>query len=565
MKITKILFFIFYFFSIQNSFCQNDIDRKIDYYLNKFQYDSASIVTQKAIKKLKVNSNKKADLHIKYSKILKSLSKTDSCFYFLDEAEKFYQKKHDQSKLFYILTIKSEIARSLTKRNSANNYIYKAEKIFNKNTSTEYKYYFLNRRIALLAEYYNNVPDSVIKIIEIGNIILKNQNEIKDKSLIVYTLNEIGFLNFHRNPKRALYYFLKAFQIAEKYDSKLAYVDVSINLGRYYQQKESNFSKAIYHYQKGIKQAKIINNLWQIQQCYNELKNSSSLSKDFENAMKYGDSLNSTNNLINEYTNIKKYELLENKFIIESKEKELFSTKKNFYLLLSVLVLFFIGLAVLVFYSRKIRSKNSQLSKLYEENRFLISETNHRVNNNLQLIALLISETLRKKHSEENKTDFKKLLSKVETIASLHRHLYLTKNNDKIDLKSYLFEVKNNFNDLSIEKNIHINFTIDFVEINPDDAMYFGLLVTELIINSVKHAFDETQEKNIHLFIDLDDEFKEIELEYFDNGKLSKGKNINPILVNQLCQQLSVNPIIHSENGFNIKFTKKTETKCVKY
>lgn len=557
MKIAQILLFLTSFFLFQNSYCQANFDRKIEGYLNNFQYDSAYIVAQKAIKCAKVNSQEKADYYIAYSKISKSLSKTDSCFYFLDKAEKFYKEKQNQSKLFYILTIKAEIARSLAKRNTANNYIYQAEKLLDKNTVLEYKYYFLNRRIALLAEYYNNIPDTVNTIIKIGNDILLNQKEIEDKSLIAYTLNEIGFLNFHRNPKKALQYFLKAYQIAEKYDSKIAFIDVSINLGRYYQQKESNFPKAIYHYQKGIKQAKIINNLWQIQQCYNELKNSSSLSKDFENAMRYGDSLNSTNNLINEYTNIKKYELLENKFIIESKEKELFSTKKNFYLLLSVLVLFFIGLAVLVFYSRKIRSKNSQLSKLYEENRFLISETNHRVNNNLQLIALLISETLRKKHSEENKTDFKKLLSKVETIASLHRHLYLTKNNDKIDLKNYLFEVKNNFNDLSKEKSININFTIDFVEINPDDAMYFGLLVTELIINSVKHAFDETQEKNIHLFIELEEQSNEIEFEYFDNGVLSKGKNINPVLVNQLCQQLLVKPILHAENGFNIKFIKR--------
>lgn len=557
MKIAQILLFLTCFFLFQNSYCQANFDRKIEDYINDFQYDSAYIVTQKAIKFAEVNSEEKADYHIKYSRILKSLSKTDSCFYFLDKAEKFYKEKQNQSKLFYILTIKAEIARSLVKRNSANNYIYEAEKLLDKNTVKEYKYYFLNRRIALLAEYYNNVPDSLNKIIKIGNEILLNQNEIKDKSLIVYTLNEIGFLNFHRNPKRALNHFLKAFQIAEKYDSKLAYVDVSINLGRYYQQKESNFSKAIYHYQKGIKQAKIINNLWQIQQCYNELKNTTSLSKDFEIAMQYGDSLNGINNQLNEYSNNKKYESLENKFILESKEKELLSTKKNFYLLSTVLVLFFIGLAVLIFYSKKIRSKNSQLSKLYEENSFLLRETNHRVNNNLQLIALLISDTLRKKHSEENKTDFKKLLSKVETIASLHRHLYLTKNNDKIDLKNYLFEVKNNFNDLAIEKNININFTVDFIEINPDNAMYFGLLVTELIINSVKHAFDETQEKNIHLFIELDEECKEIELEYFDNGKLSSGKKINPILVNQLCQQLLVNPIINSENGFNIKFSKK--------
>lgn len=557
MKIRQILFYLTCFLFCQNSFCQTDFNRRIEDHLNNFHYDSASVVIQKAIKFSKKNSEEKFDYYIEYSRILKVLSKTDSCFYFLDKAEKFFKEKQNQSKLFYILSIKAEIARSLVKRNSATNYIYEAEKLFDKNTNLEYKYYYLNRRIALLAEYYNNVPDSLNKIIKIGNDILQNQQEIKDKSLIVYTLNEIGFLYFNTNPKRAHEYFLKAYKIAEKHDSKVAFIDVSINLGRYHQQKETNLSKAVYYYNKALIQAKKINNLWQMQQLYNELKNTTTLSKDFETALSYGDSLKGVENQLYEYANSKRYELLENKFIIESKEKELFSTKKNFYLLLTVLFLFFIGLAVLLFYSKKIRTKNEQLSKLNHENSFLLRETNHRVNNNLQLISLLISETMRKKISEENKIDFKKLLSKVETIASLHRHLYLTKNNDKIDLKNYLFEVKNNFKGLAKEKNINIQFVIELVEINPDDAMYFGLLITELIINSVKHAFDKNQEKNIHLFIELDEQNNEIELEYFDNGILSRGKNINPVLVKQLCQQLLVEPTINSESGFNIKFTKK--------
>lgn len=559
MKIRQILFYLTCFLFWQNSFCQADFNKRIEDHLNNFHYDSASVVIQKAIKFSKKNSEEKFNYYIEYSRILRVLSKTDSCFYFLDKAEKFFKEKQNQNKLFYILSIKAEIARSLGKRNSATNYIYIAEKLFDKNTNLEYKYYYLNRRIALLAEYYNNVPDSLNKIIKIGNDILQNQQEIKDKSLIVYTLNEIGFLYFNTNPKKAKEYFLKAYKIAEKYDSKVAFIDVSINLGRYYQQKETNFSKAVYYYNIALIQAKKINNLWQMQQLYNELKNTTTLSKNFETALSYGDSLKGVENLIYEHANSKKYELLENKFIIESKEKELWAAKKNFYLLLTVLFLLFIGLSVLLFYSKKIRKKNELLSKLNNENSFLLRETNHRVNNNLQLISLLISETIRKKNSEEDKIDFKKLLSKVETIASLHRHLYLTKNDDKIDLKNYLFKVKNNLNGLAKEKNINIKFVVESIQINPDDAMYFGLLITELIINSVKHAFEKNQEKNIHLYIELDELNNEAELEYYDNGELSKGKKINPVLVIQLCQQLLVNPIINSENGFDLKFSKKIE------
>ena len=241
MRITRILLLLLFLVSTQNSFSQTNIDTKIEHYFNHFQFDSAYVLIQKNYKKTKLNTEKNAEYSIQYAKVLKSLSRPDSCFYFLDKAESFYTKNINESKLFYILTLKAEIARSLVKRNIANDYIYEAEKLLPKNKNLDFKYYYLNRRIALLAEYYNNIPDSLTKIKEIGNYIIENQKEVQDKSLISYTLNEIGFLDFHRNPENAKIYFLKAFQIAEKYNSKLAFVDVSINLGRFYQQKEYLF------------------------------------------------------------------------------------------------------------------------------------------------------------------------------------------------------------------------------------------------------------------------------------------------------------------------------------
>lgn len=558
MKIRQILFYLNCFLFCQNCFCQTDFNRRIEDHLNNFQYDSASVVIQKAIKFSKRNSEEKFNYYIEYSRILRVLSKTDSCFYFLEKAEKFFKEKQNQSKLFYILSIKAEIARSLGKRNSATNYIYEAEKLFDKNTNLEYKYYYLNRRIALLAEYHNNVPDSLNKIIKIGNDILQNQQEIKDKSLIVYTLNEIGFLYFNTNPKKAQEYFLKAYKIAEKHDSKVAFIDVSINLGRYHQQKETNFSKAVYYYNKALIQAKKINNLWQMQQLYNELKITSTLSKEFETALSYADSLKGVENLIYEHANSKKYELLENKFIIESKEKELVTSKKNQLLLLVILVFLFTGLATLWFYSRKIRKSKKVLEKLNKENEFLISETNHRVNNNLQLISLLISETIRKNKNENKENiDLIRLLSKIQSIALLHRVLYASKDKKTIDLKLYFAKIEEGFSEMCTNENIVLKMNVDSILSDSDSSMYMGLLVTELIMNSVKHAYKDDQLKNINIeIIKIQSQF---EFNYSDNGQKNNSKEIHPVLVKQLCQQMGVNPEIVIKNGFHLSFIKSVE------
>ncbi|NJM79049.1 MAG: hypothetical protein HC854_04340 [Flavobacterium sp.] len=115
--------------------------------------------------------------------------------------------------------------------------------------------------------------------------------------------------------------------------------------------------------------------------------------------MIYGDSLNEINNKICFYSSNKKYELLENKIIIDAKEKELKTSKKNQLFLVLILFSVSCSLAVLWFFMKKQKKQNIQLEKLYQENQFLISETNHRVNNNLQLISLLITDTLRKKQN----------------------------------------------------------------------------------------------------------------------------------------------------------------------
>ncbi|MCO6162058.1 sensor histidine kinase [Flavobacterium sp. NRK F7] len=534
---------------------QKDYNTTIDRYVSQFQYDSASYFTQKGIKENKEDNHLKASYYIRYAQILKSLSKADSCFYFLDKAENYFKKVNNRNELFHILTIRAEVSRYLVKQNLANSYIYEAEKLFNENTNLHYKYYYLNRRMAILAEYYNTTPDSLTKVKEIGHEILENATEIKDKSIIVYTLNEIGYLDFNRNPENALPYFLKAYAIAKEYDVKIAFIDVCINLGRFYQQKDNDITTAKKFYKEAVNQAKIINNLWQIQQCYNELKNINTLDNNFKEAMFYGDSLNEINSKISFYSSNKRYELLENKIIIEFNEKQLKASKKNIYYLITVLLISLLGVFILIFYSKKIQHKNKLLEKLSEENEFLISETNHRVNNNLQLITLLIADTLRKKEKEEHRNDFLRILSKIETIASLHRHLYKNKNKNEIALKDYLTEIKNNFNEIAEDKNVALTFTIDDFKIESENAMYLGLLITELIINSIKYAFTATQEKIITTSITK--ETQGYSFNYQDNGKTSINENIKPKLIHQLCLQLDVNYTINTSNGFQLSFVKK--------
>ncbi len=86
--------------------------------------------------------------------------------------------------------------------------------------------------------------------------------------------------------------------------------------------------------------------------------------------------------------------------------------------------------------------------------------------------------------------------------------------------------------------------------------MYIGLLVTELFINSVKHAFNQLQSKEVSLTIHKKEE--NYTFIYSDNGEKAAGKTINPKLVNQLCLQLDVKYEIDTTEGFKLIFNKKS-------
>lgn len=230
---------------------------------------------------------------------------------------------------------------------------------------------------------------------------------------------------------------------------------------------------------------------------------------------------------------------------------------KNNQLLLLVIILFFVlGMISLFFYSKKIKIANKQLDFLSKENAFLLNEANHRINNNLQLIVILISDELRKLDGNEY-LNTKKILSKVESIATLHRHLYQSKNKNEIEISNYLNEIKVNFEALFEEKSITVVFHTDEYVVNIDQGLYLGLLLTELFINTLKYAFKEQVSRRIE--VKVSNQKSGYRFVYKDNGKESIGLDIQPRLVDKLCRQLKVVYTIDTQEGFELSFDKEIQ------
>ncbi len=552
----NLILFIFYFFSLSCISQNENLYEQAKKLIEQKHLDSASIYLNHYRKTL-ISSNHEAYAkhNYMYAKVLKNISKTDSSFYYLKQAEQFYSNKDNyKEELLSVLTLKAEIFRYYGKRYNALRTIYDAEKLYREDFDVNIKAYFLNRRSALLAYYYNNVEDSVIKIKKLTNKILRFKDEITDKSILAYSLNELGYLEFNKSRTKALRYYNEAYNIALLYNETVALIDISLNLGRLYQQKYLDYDKAIYYHKIALKYAKMNNNFWQAKEAVWNLRICYDFKQDYKTAMHFSDSI--THYFVKIFTqeNATIIEELKQKHNLELKDSEL-KKKETSLVYLGILLLVLIsGIIMMVFFNTKIRRKNKVLAKLVDENHFLVKETNHRINNNLQLVTALLFDFKRKSESEKVKKSITELQAKIDSVSLLHRHLYNSKNKKMINQNDYINAIFDSFKLEFKEKNIQVNYNVSEVELDSDIILHFGLLITELLLNSIKHAFKNQKMRKIDF--ELIKSENNLSFKYNDNGE-NNLKEIQPKLVEQICLHLEVSYNIYTTNGFSLSFKKE--------
>lgn len=506
---------------------------------------------------------------IKRVKSLKEKGKIDSSYYFLEQAKsKIFQRRNKDSILLYH-TLNIELARFDNQRYLTDQNTAKAEDFMAKNSTTIFDKnilaYYLNRKLAVFSQYHFANQDTIQLALGLTDEILSLKDSINDKSIIAYTLNEKAQLHYYYiNKDKGYKYFDEAFKYSKKNDLFEAQIDIGINLASFYERSEQ-LVEAIEVLEELYSIANEKNMLWQSKQISNYLSRAYYNNGEFEKAYNY-----KSEELLNteKYNNLNTSKLIEdaeykirikNKDeLLSLKEKQISNARINLYLVSTILFLLAVVLIGILFYNKKIIKKNTKLTKLYEENIFLLSEANHRINNNLQLVVILISDQL-KKYSRKDQQNIKSILSKVESISTLHRHLY--KNEDKrlIEINKYLDEIIINFDTTFTANNIKIKQRVEAFKLPTDFAMYLGLLLTELCINSIKHAFNHQTNKIIKFEVKNNNNC--LELNYQDNGSGDINNEIKPKLIDKICRQLKVNYTINIENGFKFSFTTILEDK----
>ena len=129
-------------------------------------------------------------------------------------------------------------------------------------------------------------------------------------------------------------------------------------------------------------------------------------------------------------------------------------------------------------------------------------EIHHRIKNNLQVISSLLDLQADKFDSPRVIEAFRESQNRVISMALIHEELYKGKGTDTLDFSAYLRELAENlFQTYSLKsKNIHLSMDLkEDAFFDMDTAVPLGIIVNEIISNSLKHAFTRQRQGEIQI------------------------------------------------------------------
>ena len=220
---------------------------------------------------------------------------------------------------------------------------------------------------------------------------------------------------------------------------------------------------------------------------------------------------------------------------------------------------------------RKVAEKALRTS--LKEKEVLLKEIHHRVKNNLQIISSLLKLQSSYIKDEEVIALFAESYNRVRSMALLHEKLYHSLDLARVNADDYICNLtKNLFSSYNISFNfIDLKITIDNLKVDIDTAIPCGLIINELVTNSLKYAFPGIGKGQICITF-LQQDNNTLYLKVSDDGvglppdfDIEQIQSLGLQLVVNLTEQLGGKLEIDSTNGtsFAITFvTAKIEGSC---
>ncbi|PID59416.1 MAG: hypothetical protein CR986_05965 [Ignavibacteriae bacterium] len=207
-----------------------------------------------------------------------------------------------------------------------------------------------------------------------------------------------------------------------------------------------------------------------------------------------------------------------------------------------------------------------KIKRSLNEKEILLKEIHHRVKNNLQIVSSLFFFQTKQINDPQMLDLLRDGQNRVKSMALIHEKLYQSSDLANVDFKEYINKLSNFlFQSYNINKSkIKLKINVQDIKLGVDIAVPCGLIINELISNSLKHGFQDNDSGVVQITMGYQEDNK-LMLKINDNGSglpdnfnSEKTDSLGLKLVNNLTTQLNGNIKFKNNNGTEVKLLFET-------
>jgi len=191
-------------------------------------------------------------------------------------------------------------------------------------------------------------------------------------------------------------------------------------------------------------------------------------------------------------------------------------------------------------FERAVKERTAELEEALATQTTLVHEIDHRVKNNLQMVASLIVMQSRTIPDPSIRESLLAMLARVEALSTVHRRLYQTSDVTSFDVGDFVRDLVTDLISAFGSDRIRTMLDLEPVSVPSDKAAPIALMVNELVTNALKHAFNGRADGTIDVRVGKPN--GRLRIEVTDNGHGMDGPPANGSfglkLVNSLARQL---------------------------
>ena len=536
---------------------------------NLLQLDSANLFFDKAMKGYKAIDDVRgqASTSFKLAWVLKKKGEYEKAMQKNIYALKLMESIDDKAGICDAMT---RISWDLTKQNrlkEALDYAEKAIEMAEKNNLTSEFFYVYNNagdvaiamgKNQLSLDYFNKAA----AIVEEQNFGLISRVDIGNSQ--GNALKKLGRYD------EAIRFYTNCLKMAKEANYQNGINTVTANLGEINLLK-GNYKEALPYQLETVRLQETNNDIANLIENYHHVSTIYQKLNDFESALNYKQKAYDLRDSIGSIESDAKMSELLTKYETEKKEETIafqeakISQQKLVQYLGIIVVGLLVGLLFFGFISYRNRSKSNRLlAQKNAENELLMKEIHHRVKNNLEIVSSLLALQSAQIDDLKTKEAMTEGQNRVNSISIVHQKLYQGTNLGSIEMKDYFLNLSQSILDsFGVEEKVKLNLAMEKLDLDIDTAVPLGLIINELLTNTIKYAFPEGDKGTITIKLEKQNN-QHLHLVVTDDGigksGITQGTGFGTQLVSLLTQQLNGTMKEESENGtthiFDFKLRK---------